>query len=270
MRFTDHMARERAQWMRWTPAHDTHPLYSRLDKLSARQIAAEAEVPAPAVLAGPTSLDHLDPPGQPCVVKPVNGSGSRAVYVLVPHGDTWTELRTGRALTWGTMRTEAAAVLLTRNNQRQARQRMIYTAAGPWIAEEPVLYGGAIAYEYKAFVIGGRVHVTRQMARSDGAVRVNWYDRQWRPVGDILPTPKLTHDPTLPPPIDGPALTAAAQAVADVCGVTFVRVDLYEHPTDGPVFGEATPLPGRVRFTPRWDRRLGAAWDNAERASAHG
>lgn len=266
--FTEHMRRERARWFSRTPAHDSHPLYSRLDKLSARQIAAEAGVPAPAILAGPCDLEDLDPPDRPCVVKPIHGSGSRAVYVLTPNRDTWDELRTGRTLTWDEIRTEAATALDAPSNRRQGRQRLICHASGPWIVEEPVLHDGHIAYEYKAFTIGGRVRATVQILRAEGTVYTKWYDPQWQPAGVILPSPKHTPDQTMPPPIDGPALTAAAEAVAAVCGATFVRVDLFEHPQDGPVFGEATPLPGHIGFVPEWDRKLGQAWDEAEAAAA--
>ena len=134
----------------------------------------------------------------------------------------------------------------------------------PWLLEELILSkDGGMPFDWKGFVVGGRVQVIKQsIRRPDGNVWVKWYDRNWRPQGDIAPTRKWKLRQNLPRPKNPAGLVEAFEAASTLVDSPFIRVDLYETAEGEVVWGEATPHPtgGGVRFVPEWDERLGAAW----------
>lgn len=243
-----------------------HPIWEFNDKLSNRELGELAGVRVPELLQGPCSLRRMTPPGRAAVIKPVNGCSARGVVPLVPDGDAYYNPRTNARMTWDDAVTQALADKHTPRNMRLLRIGHPDAMRPPWLLEEFVQgTGGGMPLDWKAYCFGGRVEVVLQCRRLPmGRLDVQWWDRDWQPLGDICPAKTYRLDETLPAPRDPNGMVDAFERVAALVDSPFIRVDLYES-EQGPVFGETTPHPtgGTLRFAAEWDARLGAAWARA-------
>jgi len=241
-----------------------HPIWELNDKVSARELARLAQVRAPRLLQGPCSLRAMTPPDEPAVIKPVHGCSARGVVPLLPEGDGYYNPRTDEHLTWEQAVAQALAAKHTERNQRLIQRGHPDALRPPWLLEAMVrdAVTGGLPADWKAYCFDGQAYVILHAYRAaSGDLRLQWWDREWNPLGDICPHRKYTVDPTLRPPRDPDAMITAMDSVASLVDSPFIRVDLYED-VDGPVFGEITPVPtgNTLRFVPEWDRRLGEAW----------
>lgn len=238
----------------------THPVWRYNDKVSARALAHLAGVPHPETYAQADDLDDLDPPDVPAVLKPAHGCSSRGVQLLIPNGDgTYTDPRTGCSRTWGEIQHRA---------RRSLTPHGTVPVQPPWLLEELVTdTDGTPACDWRMYTFGGKVEVTLQTRADRNRWQSKWWDNQWREVGLIRPNRTMTYTPTLPPPHHPDDLLDAAARIHARVEAPFVRIDLYDHPTKGPMFGEITPHPGNPHktppFNPEWDERLGRAWEAA-------
>lgn len=247
-----------------------HPVFEFNSKLAGRALGEAAGVRVPALLQGPTSLRALTPPEGPAVVKPVNGCTSRGVFPLIRKEGGFRNLFTDTVMSWDEVVAGGRSAKHSAANEALVAREHPDAIRPPWIVEELILRKGRggkkeLPYDWKAFCFGGRVEAIWQSTRLlDGTVKVKWYDRDLKPVGDIIPHRKWQYSPRLPKPKHPGALVGAFEAVADLVESPFVRVDLFED-ADGPVFGEITPHPtgATVKFVDEWDGRFGAAWANA-------
>lgn len=240
-----------------------HPIWEVNDKISNRELGELAGVRVPALLQGPCSLRRMSPPTRPAVIKPVNGCSARGMVPLIPDRDAYLDPRSGDRLTWDEAVERAIADKHTPRNVRLLQIGHPDAMRAPWLLEELIQSpGGGMPLDWKAFCIGGRVEAVMQCRRLPrGRLNIQWYDRDWRPLGDICPSGAYTLDETLPAPTGPDEMIDAFEKVAALVDSPFIRVDLYED-EHGPVFGETTPHPtgGTLRFIPEWDERLGAAW----------
>lgn len=241
-----------------------HPIWEDNDKLHNRQLGELCGLRVPDLLQGPCSLRRMTPPDGPAIIKPVHGCSARGVVPLAPKGGGYTNLFTGRRVTWEQAVVGALADKHTPRNLRLLEEGHPDAMRPPWLLEELILTDkGRLPFDWKAFVIGGQVEAIKQSVRHpDGYVWVKWYNREWQPVGDIAPTRRWRLRQNLPRPANPSGLLAAFEEIADLVDSPFIRVDLYETPSGEIVFGETTPHPtgGGVRFVPEWDARLGEAW----------
>lgn len=241
-----------------------HLIWEDNDKLHNRQLGELCGLRVPELYQGPCSLRKMTPPTVPAVIKPVSGCSARGVVPLVPNGDRYTNLFTGRRTTWEQAVVEALAAKHTPRNKELLKRNHPDAMRPPWLLEELILKeSGGMPFDWKGFCVGGRVQVIKQsLRRPDGNVWVKWYDRGWKAVGDIAPVRKWKLRQNLPRPASPGRLVEAFEAAAALVDSPFIRVDLYEDVGGKIVFGETTPHPtgGGVRFVPEWDRRLGEAW----------
>lgn len=247
------------------------PVFRYNDKMAGRELAELSGVRAPALLQGPGSLKNtLIPPEAPAVVKPVHGSSGLGVFPLIPQGGGVKNLFTGKLMAWSQVVEAGIAAKHTPANQRLIEAVHPDAVRNPWIVEELLVrrgQGGAksLPYDWKAFTFGGKVEAIWQSTRTPHATRIKWYDRDWKPIGDIAPSPKWEYNGRLPKPKNPGAMIAAFEAVAAHVASPFIRVDLFEDQGGEPVFSEITPHPtgGRARFNAEWDARFGQAWADA-------
>lgn len=244
------------------------PIWQYNDKLGGRRLAESRGIRVPELLQGPCSIEDLHPlTDRPFVVKPVRGCSALGVFVLTPWDGPaptderwWWESLRQRILRWGDVRRAAY----------QAKAERPWSAGHPdavghpWIMEEDITgTGGMLPYDWKAYCVGGRVELVRQISRRGRKHAVkSWWPGAiaWVDAGVI--DGQSTVDPTMPPPLHPRELIDMAEMIAVRIPGPFVRVDMYDT-ASGPVFGEITPHPagGRIQFTSEWDMRLGAAWE---------
>lgn len=240
--FTDLIAAQAERPETWT--HN--------DKIAGRALASAAGVPVPALLSGPAPLKDLTLPDAPFVVKPVRGSSMLGVRALIPEPEArYRDLISGRTRRWGGWREE----LYRAKGQGYNRD----TVSNPWILEALVGDGLTLPDDWKVYCVHGKAHLVRHLRREPAGMRSRSWTADWSPALNALPSRPC--DTTLAPPQHGPALIAAAEAIARLHGTVFVRVDLYDT-ADGPVFGEVTPHPaaGKRPLSPEWEQRLADAW----------
>jgi len=241
----------------------THPIWEHNSKLSGRALAERLGVRVPLLLQTAGDPRDLKEPSWPSVVvKPNDGCSARGVLVLVSDGHGgWLDLFTGRADTWDWWMVHLLGLGTGRYGEG---------VAGPWLVEERIpgqLSPRCLPYDWKAYVIGGRVEFVAQFSRRAGLGRrggkdVCQWTRDWRMVTEGARTDYGVVP--LPAPSFPNGLITAFEAIAQELPAVFVRVDCYEDAV-GPVFGEITPAPGGPQsFKPEWDERLGAAWAAAE------
>lgn len=241
------------------------PVWLDNDKLANRELGERAGLSVPALLQGPCSLNAMEQPTGSVVIKPVTGCSAKGVVPLLDAGyGAFVHMFTGKQITWSDAVAEALAEKHTKRNLRLLERFHPDAVRSPWILEELVTQYGSLSYDWKAYCFGGRVEVILQGSRAWGKRyrEIKWWDRDWRPVGDIQPTVKTQpHRSDFPAPAHPEQMIDAFEAVASIVDSAFVRVDLYESDA-GIVFGETTPFPtgGTAHFSPEWDRRLGDRW----------
>lgn len=240
-----------------------HPKWRHNDKDAARALAARYGIPVAPVIEGPAELSELTPPTEPAVLKPIHGCGGRGVFPLEPRARGYRDILRAKTLTWAEVLERAEAAVgtsgLSPNHPDYVR--------GPWIVEQliPGPKRGALPYNWDCYCIGGKVQVIRQREAANGTVlsRGCWRAPDGSLIGDISAAigGRRNYDATMPAPKDPATIVEAAERIARDFPAPFVRVDFYETP-DGIAFSEITPHPGgaKLRFTPEWDERLGAAW----------
>lgn len=244
-----------------------HHIWEDNDKWRGRELGELADLYVPRIYQGPMSLRKMEPPKHSAVIKPVNGCSSRGVrplqysamgdfYDLFAHTKiTWEEGVKSALADKHTPRNEA---LLARNHPDAMRP--------PWILEELILTDkGHLPDNWKAFCFGGEVKAIFQSRRqSDGTLRIRWWNRDWKDIGDICPAKKWKYDRRLAGPRNPDGLIKGFEDVASLVDSPFIRVDLYERGSEI-VYGEVTPHPtgGTSPFVPKWDAILGQAWHDA-------
>jgi hypothetical protein len=102
---------------------------------------------------------------------------------------------------------------------------------------------------------------TRNQRHGSGA-KFRYFSREWEDLGPLRDPDRFDSSIALP---NNPAdLVRAAETVAAELPAIFVRVDLFETPSEV-YFGEITPQPGTLPwFGPEVDRFAGELWDAAE------
>jgi hypothetical protein len=251
----DRLLRQARRW----PAD--HPAWTHDRKLAGRALAGRLGIRVPTLLSGPSFLARLDPPdpGRSAVLKPDAGSTGRAVLLLRP-------VVGGYALPDGTVRTWPEVLDLARQAADGNERRRVHDQIhGPWFVEASATPDGSppISYRLHTFRRGVElVTAGHNPAVVGGDKRVNAWDPRdlWRQVHPWART-KAAVDTSLPRPVNGEAMIAAARRYLAAVGTAYMRVDFYED-SQGLLFAEQTPVPtwGRTRHVPEWDRRMGAAW----------
>lgn len=242
-----------------TRPHD-HPVWAWNAKLDGRQLAGRADVRTPTLLQV-APLGQMARPTVTVAVKPNRGCAGHGVWLLKPYDGRYLSLFDGNHVTWDEVLADCAAW------EGVEHANPHETVTGPWLVEEAV-HPDRPPIDWKAYCIGGRVWLWRQMVRRIVDGHLVKYGRDWnRNFQPVTATtrPRVILDPTLPPPHRPGKLTAAAERVARLVPGPFIRVDLYEDDR-GPLFGEITPNPadGRIRFNRTWDRKMGRAWKAAQ------
>lgn len=248
-----------------------HPIWVENDKWHGRELGELAELYVPRIYQGPKSLRKMEQPNHDVVIKPVNGCSSRGVRPLKYLGTSeslgdYRDLFSGSVVTWdeavvcalSDKHTERNLALLGRNHPDAMRP--------PWLLEELILSPqGNLPDNWKAFCFGGEVMAIFQSRRQqDGTLRVRWWDRDFKDIGDICPAKKWKYDRRLVRPYNPEDLIRGFEDVASLVDSPFIRVDLYERGTQV-VYGEVTPHPtgGGSPFVPKWDAIFGQAWHDA-------
>lgn len=236
------------------------PVWGYNDKLAGAELATDVGLRIPRQLAPSTLLDELEPPPvDRCLLKPVSGTASRGVTPLVRQpGGRWLDL----------FELDDGPQPWSAIHERLQRFRAEGRISKRFLVEE-LLVGPTpteLPYDYKCLCIGGAVEliyardVRNQRFPRHSSYR--YFSPSWEDLGAISTPDQL--DASIPPPTHRDELLGAAAAVARALPTPFVRIDLFDQP-DGVVFGEITPQPGtNLWFGPELDRRLGAAWDDAE------
>lgn len=250
-----------------------HPIWEVNDKLAAREIGELADLYVPELIDGPGKLRELSPwKRKRVVIKPLNGCSSRGVVPLVwqtcssESPTTYTNLFTGKEVTWTQAVNIALADKHTSRNEALLARNHPDAMRPPWLLEELILGdNGGLPDNWKAFCFGGKVvaifHSRRQ---NDGSLRIRWWNRDFEDIGDICPAKKWKYDRRMAKPKNPDKLIRGFEDVAELVDSPFVRVDLYERGNEV-VFGEITPHPtgGGQHFVPKWDAIFGQAWADA-------
>lgn len=222
-------------------------------KEGVRALGAMSGLPTPELYVRPTPILEMDFDSLPevFVIKPVIGSSKKGVYVLQRHGSHFRDLLRSKEIT--------TAARVKREISALAAEGIVGEAV---IAEQALVNGDQIAYDWKVYAFQGEAALIWQVWRSDGGRQSSYYDGQWRRLGDVR-RGKESHD-SLPQPTLPVDLLEAARDVSRLLPVPFARIDLYEH--GGRVYlGEVTPMPGSgQRFKRHIDRAMGEAWEEAE------
>lgn len=245
-------------------------------KIHGYDLARRVGVAIPELLHLSTTVDEIDPDVLPdrFVLKPHGGASSRGIHLLERHDTVFRDVRTGVRWAWDELVADLADL---RASGAITRGLSIEELLAP-----PPERAGAISVpdDWKVHCFDGRplLVMQRRVLRPDrvGAGEVGAAQgadvpdrrrfRYWTTAWDDLGAAKdpETHDLTLEPPVDGPAIVEAAARIGAELRVPFCRIDVYE--TDrGVVFGEITPDPGGPQ---RWradvDVALGREWEAAE------
>lgn len=247
--------------VRKTQPYEKHPVWDYNTKLASRDLTPLTGVYPPYLFAVADTVDELPIPQHPCVLKPNNGSGGKCVFLISPREDgLYNEVHTGEVLSWDEIKSRATTPRRKRLNRDNVE--------GPWLLEELLLDSeGKPLCNWQFYCFGGEPAVVAQTVQRlpGGTYKRRWYDSEWNDIGDIRPSPKMTYTPSLEPPAHPGELLRAARDVAEHIPASFIRVDLYDDPVGGPVFGEITPWPGsNLPFVPEWETKLGDLWYAAE------
>src|SRR5690606_14928408 len=158
-----------------------------------------------------------------------------ALPISAGHGG-YVDPRTGTRTTWQAAKAQAARAL--------SRVGPV-PVEPPWLLEELVTdHEGVPACDWRMYTFGGKVEVTLQTLADGKRWLSKWWDGSWSEIGVIRPSNTMTYTPDLPAPYHPQALLEAAAAIHAHVDSPFLRVDLYDHPEKGPMFGEITPHPG--------------------------
>lgn len=244
-----------------------HPIWEVNDKLAAREIGELADLVLPEIYQGPMSLRKMEQPKHDVVIKPLNGCSSRGVRPLTYlESGQYYDLFSGRVCSWEEAVLSALADKHTPRNEALIARNHPDAMRPPWLLEELILAdSGGLPDNWKAFCFGGKVvaifHSRRQ---KDGSLRIRWWDRDFKDIGDICPAKKWKYDRRMARPKNPTKLIRGFEDVAELIDSPFVRVDLYERGEEI-VFGEITPHPtgGGQHFVEKWDRIFGQAWADA-------
>jgi hypothetical protein len=138
-----------------------------------------------------------------------------------------------------------------------------YSKVEPRILVEELLSdNGVVPFDYRYFVLDGRVRLVQIEQDRFGDHRRNLYSPDWRWLDVEYGYPRGRPDPR-PPKLD--EMIAVAEQLAG--GMDFIRVDLYSI-DDRIVFGEMTmyPVSGWAGFDPpEFDEYLGRMWPDTRR-----
>lgn len=182
------------------------------------------------------------------VIRPVQGSGARGVFVMADG----RELLHDREIAGADLHAE-----LRRALGRVARWPLLVEAFARGEAGEYRL-----PTEYKCYTFAGRVGAIGVIHRTGRKqARQRFYTPEWDPIDDPMHV-GYPQAPVAPPPACLTEILQAASVLGSAWG-TFVRVDCFAT-NAGAVFAEFSATPGGgTEFTPYADDWFGALWDAA-------
>jgi hypothetical protein len=236
-----------------------HPVWSVNDKDAAHAWAQRLGVATARLVARHDDADDVCWAALPdaVVVKPVHGSGSVGVHLLLREGRAWRELRRDEVVT---------GAQVTERLRERARVGRISSAV---VVEEMVQdprCPGRPPVDWKLHTFFGRIGLvvakSHRLSRGRPSPRWRIFDEHWADLGAAVSHHRL--DRRITPPVHAEQLLEVARLVSSAVPRPFLRVDLYDG-ADGVVLGEITPEPGYDhRFRRDVDRRLGELWEDAE------
>ncbi len=243
-------------------AGDVDPLLHLEDKLEAYRVAASLGLAHPEVLARPGSVDDLDWAGLPetFVLKSVGGASARGVWPLERADGGYRHVLTGEVATPADIAARYHALLDQRRIRRQA-----------FVEERLPGEAGPVPIDWKLSCFDGEVVLLMGKDLRGSLRRRDWRFRFLGPDGADLGEVRddVAIDPALPDPPHLEALVAAGERLSAALARPFVRLDFYDLPDRGVLFGEVTPHPGgEQRYRDDLDAALGAAWQRAARRVA--
>lgn len=199
------------------------------------------------------SSSELPAPRGPVVLKPVQSTGSRGVFLVSSTGDV-TEVRTG-----GKVGDWSDLVALIRSRQGLKVQGF---RSDRWMMEELVLEdsrGGVPARDLKFYTFYGEILYVLEIVRKDGVSRHCF----WAPDGERLTDTGRYADDNWIGDWKPPVGIDEVKRISLEIPVPFMRIDMLQG-EDGLVLGEFTPRPGQFNaFTREYDRELGIAYLSA-------
>lgn len=257
--FRDRLAAVKRERAARAEGGDVDALLHLEDKLEAYRVAAEVGLAHPEVLARPDAIDDLDWTGLPeaFVLKSVGGASARGVWPLERASGGYRHVLTGEVATPAAITARYHELLAERRLRRQA-----------FVEEYLPGEAGPVPLDWKLYCFDGEVALLMGKDLRGSLRPRDWRFRFLEPDGSDPGAVRddVAIDPALPPPPHLAALVAAGERLSAALARPFVRLDFYDLPDRGVLFGEVTPHPGgEQRYRDDVDARLGAAWRRAER-----
>jgi len=238
----------------WRKLYDRDPrLPVLVDKVKAKEYVAQKcgaqfVIPTLAVYETADALDFTKPPlsKAPYVLKVNFGSGFN-IFVREQPADPVA------------IRAKLAAMM--KIDYADLMEEWAYESVPRRILVEPYIETpeGYIP-DFKFHVFSGKIFAIEMIIDRFKSYRINFYDRNWKPL-DIRAYAKRTrYDGDIPPPASLSQMIELAETLGK--DFPYARIDLYE--INGAVkFGEFTLYPGGGfdKFDPlEWDRTFGSQW----------
>lgn len=213
------------------------------DKLETKEQAKLHNLPVAelkAVLDGPDdlALEHFE---HPTVVKPVRGSSSMGVKILVKSGNYLTDMKSGNTIELEDLRSTLSGALKKLNYSNNTQILLETPVLTPERKLNPI--------DYKFLFAGDELVLAMIVEQSAQGIFCYWTDAQCRP---LIPNPTWTNGyyrlvREVSKPEGWNELVELAWRAYKVSRLRFTRVDLY-YGSDGPILGEVTPTPGNFYF----------------------
>ncbi|SDJ27362.1 CapA family protein [Natribacillus halophilus] len=202
-------------------------------------------------------FDELKGIEGPVVVKPVQSTGSKGVYLIFNNNVIFSAFEGKYLSNWDEIEAEMKDDLNAVKQGQPSKQLV----KDEWFVEELILKSPGSTeppLDYKFYCFYGELLFVLEANRQDSSqfstwdadgnfIKTGWHDEKARPgVGFSQEDAEITKKASLEIPSP------------------FVRFDMLKG-HDGLVFGEATPRPGGFhRFNKKYDRKLGQAYKEAE------
>jgi hypothetical protein len=248
------------EWRHGTEAYAFRDaIWTLDDKLAAYAFVAERGIAHPEVFGtyeAPTAVDWSATPDR-FVLKCVEGASGRGVFPLVrQESGGFVDVLRGGDVT--------PQEVIDQLESLHAEGHVGYPLIAEALLGETVGGRPQLPDDWKLYSFFGEVELIMLKRPVPGSrqARYRFFDGAWRDAGPVRY--RLDVDPTLPMARHPDQLVDTAARLSRDVEWPFVRIDLYDT-AEGVVFGEFTFLPGGAQLYPEdIDRRLGAAWEDAE------
>lgn len=241
------------------------------EKAAVRTFADSIGVAQPELLATGPSIDDIDFAALPdrFVIKPDGLHSGQGVHLLTRIGpDRFRDQMKGQEISVDFLREEYEQ--LRPKLQVPAHYKVIVEE---WVTGEKGLVG-PIPPDFKLYVFYDRVKLIQQVNRNVKPIAIGWYDGNFRPlrIEDCMPSmPRIYAVDRLTLPRRWKDVLRMARKTSVAMQTPFTRIDIFVSDR-GPLLGEVTLAPGGAGysypFAPAYDRKLGKAWERAEKRLA--